>query len=302
MSLVTPKQLLSSFYESNKTFLLENYPGLTCLRLENELKSFLQLNANEIGADLNSIFLPSKENHIQEFIDLLLKGLPLEQIVGRAYFYKSEFYINENVLIPRSETEILVERSVDFIKSYFKNKVSVCDIGTGSGAIILSVMSELSNIEVNAVACDISQEALDVANINYFRNFYQIDKNSQLEFVLSDRFNSIERDFDIILSNPPYIKESLDREKVHGQVHEHEPHLALYLKDMQYDEWFNDFFKQVDHHLNSGGLFFMEGHEDHLEQQKEAFKKVVEIEKYHNIELIKDYTGRTRFLWATKKN
>ena len=289
MSLVTPKQLLSSFFESNKSFLLKTYPGLGLSRLQSELNYFLNVSFD------------SSISNVENFLDCLSRGLPLEQINHSAYFYKSQFYINQNVLIPRSETEILVEKSVDYINTHYKDDISICDIGTGTGAIILSVALEIKTKNINALASDISEDALEVAKINYFRSSLERKENCKVSFVLSDRLKLIGDKFDVILSNPPYIKEDIDRSKVHGQVHEYEPHLALYLKDSEYDLWFEELFSQVDNSLNMGGLFLMEGHEDHLEYLKEAFIKSVNAKNYDNIDLIEDYTGRTRFLWATKK-
>lgn len=282
-------QLLSSFFESHKSFLSKKYPGINLSRLENELNYFLGTNFNYSISQTES------------FLECLSRGLPLEQINHSAYFYRSQFYINENVLIPRSETEILVEKSIDYINTHFRDAVSVCDVGTGTGAIILSVISEIETRNIKACASDISEKALEVARINYFRSRLERRENFELSFSLSDRLESIEENFDVILSNPPYIKEDTDRSKVHGQVHEYEPHLALYLKDVEYDSWFDELFSQVDNSLNMGGLFLMEGHEDHLQYLREAFIKSVKQINYNNIELIEDYTGRTRFLWATKK-
>lgn len=275
------EEYTKEFFENEKEFLLSQYPGLTLHRLNSELSNY------------------STSQEYKDFFSKLKEGIPLEYISNRAYFYRSEFYVNNNVLIPRSETEILVEHGTNFAKKIYKTidgPLKVCDIGTGSGAIILSLLAEL-DFPVHAKATDISPDAIDVASKNNFFLRYKYPKKSCLEFIKTDRMEGIDSRFHLILSNPPYIKESEDRHKVHEQVEGHEPHLALYLKDEEYDQWFRELFKQVETNLYSHGLFFMEGHEDHLGYQK----AILEEYDFEEVEVIKDYTGRDRFLKGIRK-
>jgi len=286
------------FYNDEKDHLGTMYPGLSLMRLKQELENYsvtLQLGGAEI---FDSLYVPSLNNPFTVFFERLKLGVPLEYIRGKAYFYRSEFSVNEDVLIPRSETEILVERTVGEMKSWEKKsdeKIKVADIGTGSGAIILSVLQEM-NRPVEALATDISKAALKVARRNFFNLRYTIARQSELNLIKTDRLTDVNEKFHVIVSNPPYIKEDRDRENVHSQVEMFEPHLALYINDENYDQWFDKLFSQVHERLFEEGVFLMEGHEDHLQMQ------AVQIEKFgfSKVEVIQDYTGRDRFLIARK--
>jgi release factor glutamine methyltransferase len=266
---------LKKFFLENEKDLLNNYPGLKFKRLNEELTEFN----------------PECDELFHSFCDQLKSGKPLEYITHKAYFYKDEFYVDENVLIPRCETEILVEIAAQKTKKVFSGKqVKIIDLGTGSGAIILSYLSEIKNAE--AFASDISEEALNVARKN--AEFLK----KEVHFLKADRLNMEEGDFDVILFNPPYIKRDSDFENVHHQVREYEPHVALFLNDAEYDEWFREFFTQLKEKLKYPGIFMMEGHEDHLENLKNLAKEM----GFDNAEIIKDYGQVPRFLLIEREN
>lgn len=255
-----------SFYEENKEFLLKNYPGLKLLRISQEFE------------DCSNI---SKE----EFKRKLLTGTPLEYISNTSHFYKDQFFVDEGVLIPRSETEIIVEEAIKYIQ---KNKVkSVYEIGVGSGCISISIALDCP--EVKIIGSDISDDALKVANKNLE------GRDLDIQFKKQDLISGNEYDF--IISNPPYIKEVKDRDGVHDQTNKFEPHVALYLKDEEYDRWFYRLFEKTSHALVSNGAFFMEGHEDSLKDLKELALKF-----YDKVNILKDYTQRDRFLLCYKGN
>jgi release factor glutamine methyltransferase len=293
MEMISLGDYTKAFYEKEKSFLEKNYPGISLNRIKSEIENVtLKDNVNP-STMFRESYIPDRDSDVTYFFEELKRGRPLEYISNKAYFYRSQFYVNEDVLIPRNETEILVEYAAEFAR---KNKCkNIIDIGTGSGAIILSFIQEL-DIPVNAWASDLSTQALEVAKRNEFLLRYKSPKETKVNFICTDRMKGIDQNFDIIMSNPPYIKETSDRHKVHGQVESFEPHMALYLTDDEYDTWFNDFFSQVESHLNNDGLFIMEGHEDHLQYQSEILKNY----KFKNIEVIKDYTGRDRFLKGIK--
>lgn len=296
MALLSLDSYLKNFFEEEKSTLLAHYPGLTLHRLKQDIKVHTFLN----GVDFEELFqfpyLPHRRNPLTIFFNELKEGIPLEYITGYAYFYKSHFKVNRDVLIPRSETEILVEMACDEIKKNYRQKsCRILDVGTGSGVIALSILMETSS-KVEAIASDISERALTVAKENYFNLQYAISHESSLKFIKSDRFSQVEGQFDLILSNPPYIKRRSDVDNVHHQVKNHEPHMALFLDDDIYDIWFEDFFKSIDTHLNVGGLSIMEGHENHLEH----LKKLAEKNNFKSVSIVKDYTQRNRFLRLTK--
>lgn len=230
------------------------------------------------------------------FRQLLIDGVPLQYISKRAYFYNSEFYVDERVLIPRNETELLVERAIKEIEAFPRELVKVAEVGVGPGTIALSLLQEINNKVVEYTATDISSGALDVFKLNQFKLNFKIDPRHKVECIETDRLRNISGTFDIILSNPPYIKAKQDRSLVHHQVLLHEPHVALFLEDDEYEDWFMDFFKQVHDRLNEKGLFLMEGHESHLSELVKKCEKVFNKEG----EVLKDLTGRERFLLIRK--
>ncbi len=295
MELLSLDEYTRSFFKHERAGLEKNYPGISEERIRREVRQLLsqtQLNPSDTS---KAIFFPSATDEVTLFFEELKTGRPIEQIRKRAFFYRSEFYINESVLIPRSETEILVEEVAKYINKNLSGPVSICDIGTGSGAIILSLLQE-SNYEMKCLATDISNEALKVAKRNLFLQRFKFKKSSHVDFHLGDRLSGIEHKFDIIVTNPPYIKTKKDFATVHHQVAKFEPHLALFIEDEAYSEWFEVLFTQVHECLNEGGLFYMEGHEDHLEDLSQKLLN----NGFNNVEIVKDYTNRNRFLKGYK--
>ncbi len=160
------------------------------------------------------------EDNLDEAIKRLENGEPVQYIIGDTYFYNSLIKVNKNVLIPRPETEELVEKTINLIKKYLPSNLKILDIGTGSGCIPIALKKELPDSSIDA--CDISKEALEVAKSNAKLN------NVQINFIKSDIFSNITDKYDLIISNPPYIKED---EEIMDIVKNNEPHLALYAKD-----------------------------------------------------------------------
>lgn len=158
-------------------------------------------------------YLPKEK--IEEGIKKLQEGKPVQYIVGNVDFYDINLLVNENVLIPRFETETLVEKTINYAKK-LKNPLDILDIGTGSGAIAITLAKHLKS---NVLATDISEKALEIAKKNAIRN------NVQINFKKSDILKNVKGKFDIIISNPPYISKD---EIIDPLVKNNEPHLALY--------------------------------------------------------------------------
>lgn len=217
-----------------------------------------------------------------------LRGVPFSYILEMSEFYNNQFYITPDVLIPRSETEQLVDMIVNLYKK--RPVENVLDVGIGSGVIILSLLA--ANVAQTGVGVDVSQKAIEVATINA-RRLRLLDR---VDFKISDRLFNVEGEFELIVSNPPYIRESSHFELVHQQVKTHEPHLALFLEDDAYDEWFGLFFRQVYDHLKSNGHFVMEGHELEVEKQALMLEKI----GFNKVQVEKDLSGSPRFLNAWK--
>ncbi len=248
--------------------------------LRDILKAFTKNPIIELDQSGYSIS-QSTQNKLEE---LFLKGTPLAVMMGFSEFYHHKFFINQHVLVPRPETEYMV----DLLIQEFKGKVQrVLDVGTGSGVIVLSLLNY--GVGKNGIGVDISPEALKVAEIN--RKGLRLEKKVSL--FQSDRLSKVEGTFDLIVSNPPYIKASSHKNLVHVSVDKHEPHQALYLPDDYYVLWFEDFFQEVRSHLN--GTFMMEGHELELEEQSKMLGRL----GFQNIQVINDLTGVKRYVKAS---
>ncbi|MEA9356940.1 HemK/PrmC family methyltransferase [Bacteriovorax sp. PP10] len=296
MSILSLDQHLKGFYEAEKKSLLAFYPGLTIHRLRQDIKLHAFLN----GVDSEELFefpyLPHRTHPLTIFFEKLKVGTPLEYITGYAYFYRSLFKVTSDVLIPRSETEILVELASQEIKRSYKNKqCRVADIGTGSGAIGISLLME-ETAQLDMVMTDISEAALKLAQENFFSHKFAISSIHKTTFIKSDRLKDVPGEFNLILTNPPYIKKSADMAGVHSQVAAFEPHLALFLDDDIYDQWFNEFFTSIHEKLVTGGVSLVESHENHLEAQAEMARKI----GFSEVVLVRDYTNRNRFLKLKK--
>ncbi len=231
-----------------------------------------------------------EENLLKQFEEamaLYLKGYPVQYIKGVETFFGRDFIVNENVLIPRYETEELVENILYAIDDYFENykEINLVDVGTGSGAIAISLKAEEPRL--NVYATDISHEALEVAkqnadNLGCNVTFYQGDMLQPL----------IDRNlkFDIFVSNPPYIPAEQDIEAV---VKDNEPHVALFGgKDGLY--FYRKIFESVKEVLNDRAILAFEMGFD----QKEDMQK--EVETYFGdvpFEILKDMNGKDRMLF-----
>ena len=154
---------------------------------------------------------------INNAIKRLEMGEPVQYIVGNVDFFGYKINVDKRVLIPRYETEELVENTIKYIKKYFSLPVDILEVGTGSGCISITLKKELEN--VNITASDISSDALEVALSNAKEN------NADINFVNTDIYKGINKKFDCIISNPPYISKD---EKIMDIVYNNEPHLALF--------------------------------------------------------------------------
>ena len=160
-----------------------------------------------------------KDKDLDTALKELESGIPVQYIVGNTNFYGYDFKVNRNTLIPRFETELLVEKTYNYIKKYFnKDNIKILDIGTGSGCIAITLNKLLNSCDITGI--DISSEALEVAKEN------NISNNTNVKFIESDIFSNISDKYDVIISNPPYI--SYGDTEVMDIVKNNEPHLALF--------------------------------------------------------------------------
>lgn len=214
-------------------------------------------------------------------IDKLAKGVPLQHITHTQEFMKMDFYVDENVLIPRPDTEILVEEVINIAKKMDKQKI--LDLCTGSGAIAISIAKNVPNAEVYAI--DISERALDIASKNAQR------LGAKVKFIKSDLFKNLKNmKFDIIVSNPPYIKKE-DIQYLSEDVKK-EPQIAL---DGGYDglDFYRKISKQAIDYLKFGSFLCFEIGYDQKEEVTEIIEK---LEHYKGTYCKKDLCGNDRII------
>ena len=235
-------------------------------------------------------------NHLEDYVDKetynkflnLLNKLkddyPIQYALGHINFYGNKFIVNENVLIPRFETEELVENTYNLINEYFNKDVSILDIGTGSGIIAITLNKLLHS---KVLASDISESALKVAIKNNELN------NTSVNFIKSDLFENINEKFDVIISNPPYINES---DEVDESVFKYEPHLALYA-DNKGLKIYEDMFKDISKYLNEKYIIAIE----HGNTQKEEIIQIINnYLTYDKLITKKDLQNRDRMIFIIK--
>lgn len=227
-----------------------------------------------------------QEKAYLENIEKMIKGVPLQHITHSQEFMKMNFYVNENVLIPRPDTEILVEEVINIDKKI--NAKKILDLCTGSGAIAISLAKYIENSQITAV--DISEEALRIAKLNAVNN----NVEDKITFVKSDLFENIVKEkYDIIVSNPPYIKKDFMK-KLDKEVQQ-EPYIAL---DGGYDglDFYRKIISEGYQYLKFKGYLCMEIGYD---QKQEVFDIIKSQEKYSNTYSKIDLGGNDRIVVTT---
>ena len=222
-------------------------------------------------------------HYFNEIIDkYIYDKIPIQYILGYAYFYGYKFKVNKDVLIPRPETELAVDKAIEIIRE--KNYSKVLDIGTGSGAIALSIALKYPNIQV--LASDISVYALDVAKENA-----KVLNVNNVEFVISDMFSNITNKYDLIISNPPYIGYD-EIDEIDEIVYKNEPHLALFTSDNGV-YYYKEIIKNLDKFLNDNGTIIFE-----IGYKQGNVIKDYALSLYPNleVEIIKDYNSLERIV------
>ena len=231
------------------------------------------------------------ENLASEFekvTEELKKGKPYQQILGYTEFYGNRFFVDENVLIPRPETEELLELAISKIKN-LKSKIQnlkLLDVGTGSGIIPITLKKHFPYAEVFAM--DISEKALEIAQKN--ADFHQ----TEIKFLKADYLNTnLTEKYDVIISNPPYIGIDENTE-IEDSVKGFEPNIALFSPTSDALIFYRKITKDCENHLNENGLFFLEINQKLGNETLELFKNFSESE------LVKDLSGNDRFVMGRK--
>ncbi len=227
------------------------------------------------------------EDDLKKAIDRLKKGEPVQYIVGDVDFYGNIIKVNKNVLIPRRETEELVEKTLEKIKKLFPmGNINILEIGTGSGCIPITIKKQLPSSQITAV--DISQSALDIAIDNSNSN------KTDINFILSDLFENVFGKYHCIISNPPYIKEN---EEIMDIVKNNEPHLALYAPNNGL-YFYEEILKQASTYLEKKFIIAFEIGET---QGREIINIAKKYFPTANITLEKDLQHLDRFIFIVNE-
>ena len=215
-------------------------------------------------------------------LNKIIEGVPIQYITKKQEFMGLDFFVDENVLIPQPDTEILVEEVLK-ISKLFNKKINILDLCTGSGAIAVSLAKYIK--DVNIIATDISENAIEIAEKNAIKN----NAENKIKFVVSDMFKNIENKFDIIVSNPPYI-ETKEIEKLSKEV-KNEPIIAL---DGGNDgiKYYKIIADNYNKFLNIGGYLLLEIGYNQGESVSKLFK---------NSEIKKDLSGNNRVILVKKE-
>ena len=286
---------LSDLYEFYKTELVSIFDT-------NELYAIFELVCEHyLGYSKTDTRLKFQENlnqsdvlKIYDTAKALKTGMPIQYIFGEADFYNLKFKVNNSTLIPRPETEELVDL---IIKSQTTDNIApttILDIGTGSGCIPIALKKNIPNSKVTGI--DISKEALEVAKSNTVKN------NVDVEFIKLDILSPfdlslITHHLSLIVSNPPYVLNS-EAKQMDARVLEHEPHLALFVKDTDPIIFYKRIIDLCTKHLEEKGHLFFELNPMYAND----VKKYANDSKIFNFtEIVKDMSGKERFLKAQKK-
>ncbi|MEO6188102.1 MAG: peptide chain release factor N(5)-glutamine methyltransferase [Ginsengibacter sp.] len=275
---------LSSIYESREAeniadWIFEEVTGLKKWQRRN---ATVQLSSNHLLV-------------LEQYISLLMQHKPVQYVLGYAWFYKRKFFVNENVLIPRPETEELVSWIVQDFPSGTKataKSCSILDIGTGSGCIAISLKKELPDCNITAI--DVSEGALAVAKKN--GEVLHAEINFQRINFLEESESSTLSSCDIIVSNPPYIPAN-EENGLAKNVVKFEPHDALFVPDNDPFLFYRRIAIFAHSHLTRDGNIYVEIHEKYSERVAAIF-----AESFSYTEIKKDIYGKDRMIKAGRKN
>lgn len=218
----------------------------------------------------------------------LKKEVPIQYLLGKTNFYGLDFEVNENVLIPRPETEELVEWIINENSKAEKSKtIKILDIGTGSGCIAISLAKNIPNARVYAM--DVSKKAIETAKRNAINN------KTDVTFILQDVLNAEELkcNFDIIVSNPPYVR-NLEKEEIKKNVLDYEPHLALFVEDNDALIFYRKIAELAQNNLLEGGQLYFEINQYLGDEMKDLLEKM----NFKSIELRKDIYDNDRMIFG----
>lgn len=274
-------EVLSEIYpqtEIDSFFFLIMEEKLKLQRIDTVLKPNFQIS--------DAIF-----KELETIVNQLKKEKPIQYILGKTEFYGMPLKVDENTLIPRPETEELVDwvlNEASHLENYKTKNLSILDIGTGTGCIPISLAKNLPQANISAI--DISENALKIAKQNAILNEVEINF-SEIDIL---KTTTLWQKFDIIVSNPPYVRE-LEKVEIQNNVLHNEPHLALFVSDENPLIFYDKIADVAKQHLTKNGLLFFEINQ-YLGQ--ETLKLLAE-KGFTNIKLRKDLFGNERMVKAS---
>jgi len=250
------------------------------------IEHFLGLEQFILAIDPGIVITKEEEQYMFEGLSKLKNEHPIQYVLGETTFMDLKIMVNESVLIPRPETEELVNWVLEDIENLDDN-LKIIDIGTGSGCVAISLAKLKSNLR--ATAMDISKSALEVATKNALKN------DVDIEFIQADilKITSLKENYDIVVSNPPYVRE-MEKDKMHNNVLKNEPYLALFVPDGDPLLFYRPIVKLAKKSLTAKGVLYMEINQ----YLGEAVKELLEEFGYSEIELRKDIFGNDRMIKA----
>lgn len=244
---------------------------------------------------------------LNSFIDQRKTGLPIAYIIEKKEFFGLEFFVNKNVLIPKPDTELLIEKAIEIIEQDFQNRISkVADVCTGSGCVFISIAKQFENTKnIKYFSTDVCHKALEVAKINSQKILGQTFTEENVQFNLADLLDNVTEKFDMIVSNPPYVPRSIVNDLLlDGR---REPPLALdgdacYISttDSNYGDGMSlirPLIKQSYEQLNDGGFFLIETGEYNAHLTREYLQEI----GFSDIITFDDLSGQPRITRAIKK-
>lgn len=271
--------------EFGKKKLIENNIDEAIFKVNILLEHVLKMDKMQLLLNDESKVPSTLEREYIDSIEKIVRGTPIQYITNKQEFMGLNFWVDESVLIPQPDTEVLVEETIKRIKKDSK----ILDLCTGSGAIAISLVHYLkNNFNLEIYASDISEKAIEIAK----RNELNIEKNNQIKFINSDMFKSMPyNDFDIIVSNPPYIEKGI----IHNLSREvqNEPHIALDGGEDGLD-YYRIIAKEGYKHLKHGGYILLEIGYNQRKNITDIFKEY--DDKYCDIECIKDLNMHDRVI------
>jgi release factor glutamine methyltransferase len=252
-------------------------------------EKYLELNSMQQWAEKQLKLSAPQTELFEKAIRELKSGKPYQQVLGETLFFGLKFFVDENVLIPRPETEELLELAIEKIKKNagLRANFSVLDIGTGSGIIPIVLKKHFPEAQISAL--DFSEKALKTAQKN--ADFHQVEINFMHQNYLEEDLTEV---YDIIISNPPYIGIE-EKDEIAALVKEFEPTIALFSPTSNALVFYEKIAKDCGKNLSANGMVFLEINQKLGKETAEVFKDVLE-----EVHLLQDISGNERMVWGRK--